>query len=131
MEALYIDKRKDTPKVIFDPQQDIFRFEGKCHPENIRIFFQPIMEWLDSYYEEIKNSDKKLNVDLNFEYLNSASYKFLIELMRKFSVFHENGNLVEITWYYEEEDDDMKESGTELIEMSDIQIPFILKPYKE
>ena len=28
MEALFIDKRKDTPKVILDPQTNTFKFEG-------------------------------------------------------------------------------------------------------
>ncbi len=130
MKALYIDEGKNTPKVILDPANDEFKFEGKCHPENIRIFFQPIMKWLDEYFDKIKNTDKSLKISFNFEYLNSASYKYLVELIRKLSKFHVNGNAVDITWLYDEEDEDMKESGAELIEMSDIKLPFTLHPYK-
>ena len=130
MESLTITKRKDTPTVNFDPENNIFEISGKCHPENIRIFFRPIMDWLDTFFENIKNTqNNKIDLILNFEYLNTASYKYLIEVMRKFYKFHSNNIPVEITWLYDEEDDDMKDSGVELFEMSDVKLPYKLKSF--
>ena len=57
MNILFIEASKDSPKVVFDPTTNIFEISGKSHPENVKEFFKPILEWLNNYLCEIK--DKK------------------------------------------------------------------------
>lgn len=49
MLKLSIKAKKDSPEVNFDPETNIFKVVGICHPENVTLFFQPVIEWLDNY----------------------------------------------------------------------------------
>lgn len=130
MDILRIEPSKDTPLVILDPNTNVFDISGKCHPENIREFMAPVFNWLDNYLNEIKGTDNlKIEFNLNYIYVNSSSFKYLIVLIKKLKEFIENGINVEFVWHYEEDDDDMKESGAELFEMSDINIPYRYESY--
>lgn len=128
MKALKLDKRKDTPRIDFDPESNIFTIEGKCHPENITIFFDPVLKWINDYHDEIKNTaNKKLIFNLKYDYINSASYKYQIELLRNLSKFKESGIEVEIVWHYDKDDDDMRDSGVELFEMCEFKFTHSIK----
>jgi len=124
MKQLKIEATRDTPEVFLDPANNDFIIKGISHPENIKKFFDPIFYWFDNYYEEVKDKkDTQLTLTLCYQYLNSASFKYLVELMKKLLDFHHKGLKVEIIWQYEDDDEDMKETGIELFELSDIDLP--------
>lgn len=132
MNKLFIEASKDSPKVVFDPTTNIFEISGKSHPENVKEFFKPILEWLNNYLCEIKDR-KDINIvfNLKYIYINSSSYKYIIILLKKMKEFHEAGIGIEFVWHYEDDDDDMKESGEELFEFSNIDLPYKFNPYTE
>lgn len=124
MKSLKIDARKDTPRIDFDIEKNIFTIEGKCHPENVTIFFEPVMQWLDDYFQYVNREDVKLlQLNLKYDYINSSSFKYQTELLRKIYQFYASGIPVEIVWHYEKDDDDMRESGIELFEMFELKLP--------
>ena len=84
METLRIASTKTTPEIVLDPNENLFFIKGESRPESVKDFFRPVFEWLDKYYEEIKN-DKTVKIEFNFyfEYINSSSFKYLLELMKK------------------------------------------------
>jgi hypothetical protein len=132
MNPLRIDPTKDSPKVLLDPISNKFEISGKSHPENVREFFRPILEWLDQYFIEIKEKENiQIEFNLNYSYMNSASYKYIIVLLKKMKEFYNQGIKIEFVWHYEEDDDDMKESGIELFELSGVGIPFRFNSYTE
>ena len=45
--------------------------------------------------------------------------------------FHESGIGIEFVWHYEDDDDDMRESGEELFEFSNIDLPYKFNPYSK
>ena len=49
MEILDIRGTTDTPKVLFDPDNNIFEISGRSLPEDVITFYQPVIEWLDDY----------------------------------------------------------------------------------
>ncbi len=49
MEALDIKATNDTPRVILDPENDIFEISGRSLPEDVVTFYQPVLDWLDDY----------------------------------------------------------------------------------
>ena len=122
MEKLYIKPRKDSPEVILDPVSHNFSIIGVSHPENVTQFYEPVMGWLSKYLEEIKSSpaiiDKEIHFRMFFKYVNSATYKYLINLMQLINEYIIVGIKVSFIWNYEPEDDDMKEAGYELMEYS-------------
>ena len=125
MNALRIEAKRDTPEIILDPETNVFTIKGTSHPENIREVYVPVFKWLDEYLEEIKNdSGKKILFEFYYKYINSASLRYLYDLLRKMVEFKDNGIDVEIIWNYAEDDEDMMEAGEELSLLKGIHLPF-------
>lgn len=126
MEKLLIKAKKDSPDILFNPENNEFSIKGVCHPENVTKFFIPVIRWLDEYILELKKTGvkKPIKVIFFFRYFNSATYKFLISLLQKINEFSSLSIPISVEWHYEFEDEDMKESGVELFEFSGIKIPY-------
>lgn len=135
MNKLHIKAQNESPEIIFDPKTNVFSITGVCHPENVLSFFQPIIDWLDGYLEYLKETNRAidLRVIFFFKYFNSATYKYLTILLKKLNEFREQGASLFIEWHYESDDEDMRESGEELFEFSNMKIPheFFKRPFKK
>lgn len=130
MDILKIEATKDSPNVLLDLNSSIFEIAGKSHPENIKEFFKPIMEWLEEFHLLVKASNKyNIVVKFNYIYINSSSYKYIIIFLKKLKELENDGVNFKFFWYYEDDDDDMKESGQELFELSELGFDFELVPY--
>lgn len=130
MKALRIEAEIDSPEIYFNPDTKVFSISGISHPENAKEFYQQILDWLDEYYEYIKNQDpSKIIVDLNFRYINSTSYKYLRDVLRKISSFRSANFEVEVIWNYHEEDEELLHEGVVLFELPDVNLPYKCIPY--
>lgn len=130
MNPLVIEAQIDSPEVSFNPITNVFSISGISHPENAKEFYQKIENWLDEYFESIRNNEpKKLVVDLNYKYINSTSYKYLKEVMVKISRYTATLIDVEVIWNYLEEDEDMLNEGIVLCELPDVNLPYKCVPY--
>ncbi len=130
MKPLKIEAAIDTPEIFFDSESKIFSISGISHPENAKEFYLRVLNWLDEFYEEIKDKEAtKIIVDLNFKYINSSSYKYLREIMRKISNFRSNGISVEVIWNYHEDDEDLLNEGIVLFELPEVKLPYRCIPY--
>jgi len=129
MEKLIIAETKDSPFVQFDTKTNFFSISGVCHPENVTKFYDPIIDWIEKYKEEIKVTKltKPIQLSIFFKYINSASYKYLLTFLQLIEGFTHLGVPVEVIWYYEPEDIDMKEAGIELFEFSGVKLPYTCK----
>ena len=123
MEPLRIKSAIDTPEINFDPGTLLFSISGISHPENAKEFYTKVLVWLDEFFE--KNQDKQVDLitlDLNFRYINSTSYKYLREVLRKLTVFHKKGFNIQIIWTHQAEDEDLLEEGQILLSLPDIKL---------
>jgi hypothetical protein len=130
MEPLYIEPTEFTPKVFFDPENSVFEISGFSRPENVIGFYKPILKWLEDYNDKVlsqnTNFEKSiLTLNLKMTYFNSASSKFLLDIMLEFMKFMSKGNKIEVNWYYEEGDDEIMESGEEIADMLGYNFNFI------
>lgn len=130
MEQLYIEPTEFTPKVLFDPENSIFEISGFSRPENVIGFYRPILKWLEEYNEKVLSqnldfSKSLLTINMKMTYFNSASSKFLLDILLEFMKFHSKGNKVEVNWFYEEGDDEIQESGEEISDMLGYPFNFI------
>lgn len=127
MEKLYILSTKDSPEVLLDPKKDIYSISGVCHPENVTKFYQPVIEWLGSYRDELvkTGSAKSIRFEFFFRYINSASYKYLITLLQKIFELNEVNDNTSVVWYYEPDDTDMRDAGNELFEYSGVKLSYL------
>ncbi|MDD3568483.1 MAG: DUF1987 domain-containing protein [Bacteroidales bacterium] len=130
MKPLKIEAAIDTPEIIFDPATNIFSISGISHPENAKEFYEEILDWLDEFRQEMETKQgQKIIVDLNFKYINSSSYKYLREIMKKVANIKRNGVDVEVIWNYQEDDEDLLNEGMVLFELPDISLDYRCIPY--
>ena len=97
MENINIEKKDDAPKVIMDFEKGLIEFEGECYPENAFEFFEPILEWFNSYFED---TSKTTVINFKLSYFNSATTQVLFDI---FDILDESGHSdLLINWYYDE-----------------------------
>ncbi len=130
MEPLYIEPTEFTPKVNFDPENSLFEISGFSRPENVIGFYRPILKWLEEYNDNVLSMNTQfdksiLTINMKMTYFNSASSKFLLDILLEFMKFHSKGNKVEVNWYYEDGDDEILESGEEISDMLGYTFNFI------
>ncbi len=120
MNTLLIESTKLCPKVEFNPDRNIFEISGESIPENAADFYNPLLKWLDDYelrlYYMKTESGKsaKLTLDIKYDYFNSTSAKFILDIFTKIQKFIIEGYEAQINWHYQKGDTDMLEAGEEL-----------------
>ncbi len=121
MELVSLDSTKKTPEVLLDPDGKI-RIGGRSIPEDASKFYDFILTWVLEYV----NTPKDLTtVDIELEYFNSGSAKFVMQILRELSELVTNGRDLKVNWYYEEGDDDILERGEYYSSILDLEINFI------
>jgi hypothetical protein len=124
MKKLEIAKKANTPSVVFDPNAGHLRIDGRSIPENPGEFYDELIDWLKEYF---KSSKDFTIFDLNLEYVNSGSSKYLLDLFRVIKDETSKGKKITINWYYEEDDEAIMNLGEHY--KSTLKIPFNLIEY--
>lgn len=107
MQALIIKETKDTPAVIFNPEDGIFEISQFSFPENSIKFYNPLLDWLNDF---TINPTPKVDFNFNLEYINTSSSKQIMKLLLVLEILKDNTDLT-IKWHYSEDDSDMKVIG--------------------
>lgn len=126
MEPLKIEPTHKTPKVYFDPGENMFELSGRSIPEDSVGFYQRILAWVDEYS---KNPNAHTNFKFELEYFNTSSSKNILELLKKLEGIHNDGHDVKISWYYDEDDEDMEETGEDYKALLAVPVELIMKVY--
>lgn len=122
MEKLILEPTTNSPRIILDPGENAFELSGESRPENVRNFYMPVLEWLEQFASEFKGS---ATFKFNFEYFNSTSAKYILDIFKLLHSIHEAGNEIHVKWHYEEDDEDMYEVGQEMSRMSGLEFDYI------
>lgn len=118
-----IDGEEFTPNVLFDINDKVFTFSGKCCPENGFLIFNPIFAWFDSNKEFLP---RRFDLVFNLEYFNSVSHKLILRLLHKINVLDSK---VTIIWQYNSEDLCIKHHA-EIYQELIPSLKFKMQPYK-
>jgi hypothetical protein len=100
-----------SPQVDFDFDRHHLRLNGESYPEDVTAFYGPIFEALDDYLAGLGQGSCRFDFELI--YFNSSSAKAIMTLLEKLDRAAEKGASVTVNWYYDEEDDTMRELGEE------------------
>lgn len=122
----YLEEGQKTPKIELNYEKGYLSISGRSIPENSIEFYRPLIEWV---YDYASKPQEHTIMDVRLEYFNTSSSKCLIEVFRTLEVLYVNGKDVTINWYYEEDDEDMQESGEDFREV--IKIPMEMIPYED
>ena len=121
MELISLESTKKTPNVLLDPSGKI-RIGGRSIPEDASKFYDNILNWVLDYCHTPSDST---TVDIELEYFNSGSAKFVMQILRELSELLAEGKDLKVNWYYEEGDDDILERGEYYSSLLDLEINFI------
>jgi hypothetical protein len=101
------EELKNCPGIAYYPESNKLELVGRSIPENPELIFRRLEEWITSHFE--KNNSLLVNVQL--EYINSGSSKYLYEVLKRLTGYSRSGMDVKIKWLYEEDDEAMLELG--------------------
>lgn len=117
--GLFIKGTGKTPEIDFLPGK--LKISGRSIPEDSIAFYQPILSWIEDY---LKNPEQSTKVILRIEYINSGSNRFIYQMLKLLDESFLKGNVVSVSWLYEDDDDTIKGLGQDF--MSLLQVPFKL-----
>ncbi|MDG5800107.1 DUF1987 domain-containing protein [Marinilabiliaceae bacterium ANBcel2] len=126
METIIREGSPKTPYVMLDGEKGLIEIKGRSIPENSVEFYKPLIDWLDTYGEDPKDTT---TVNVQLEYFNTSSSKCILDIFKKLELIYKKGTKVQINWYYEEDDEDMFEAGEDY--QSIINIPFSMFEMEE
>lgn len=121
MEELVIEKTVKTPYIDFDAQSGILKIIGRSIPENPEDFYSKLFDWVKEYF---KSPQEETLINVQLEYINSGSSKFILDLFHLFQEYKIKGHHCKINWYYEEDDEAVLELGKHY--QTIIDVPFKL-----
>jgi len=135
MHKLFIKQTLLTPEINFSPEENIFVIRGNSAPEDVRAMYYPVIEWSHIFVDkvlagEIKIFSKENPVDLQIEltYFNSSSAKFFYDILMGMQRLVKAGIPVNVKWFHDEEDMDMKEAGSDISLLVGMEFTYIAKP---
>ena len=121
MDQYRIEPGRNTPLISLRPDGNM-KISGRSIHENVEEFYQPSFDWVEEY---LLNPPETTCIDIQLEYFNSASAKYIIKLLQKFRlVLFKNKKLI-INWFYEEGDEDILERGEYFASVLDVSFNFV------
>jgi len=134
MQRLYFEKTENTPEINFSPDENIFFIKGTSSPEDVRAIYYPVIEWLKIFIDDVIDgeytnfsSEKALIMQTDLAYFNSSSAKFFYDIFAELKRLSENDVRVIVEWFYDEEDLDQKDAGSDIAAMVEMEFSFIPK----
>jgi len=127
MKKLFIEPTSSSPKVMLDPDKNIFTISGESRPPDVASFYGEIISWFDEYSDHLLSygqGQKPVIFNLDFVYFNSASAKYILDLCKMIAAARIKGAEIIINWHYESDDADMLEAGKEISKIAKIPFEF-------
>ena len=113
MKNLFLEETKYTPQINLNSETGEFTFIGKSYPENTFEFYEPVMSWVNEYFEDC--AKEKTIIKLEIIYFNSSSSKLFFDFFDLVEEASKNKD-IEIHWIYDEENESALEAGEDFIE---------------
>ena len=123
--SLQLEATEDTPLVDLNENGTI-HIEGRSLPENVSLFYTPLIEWAKNY---IKEPAEETHIHIFLTYYNSSSFKCISEFLFKLKEAQPRTRF-HIEWVYEEDDLSIYETGKELEEQLEISFQIIEEPIR-
>jgi hypothetical protein len=134
MQKLYFPPTATSPEIYFSPEERIFYMRGISRPDDVRSIYYPVIEWFRKYIDALVagNSgnysyDSPLKFQVDLEYFNSSSAKFLYDIFLELKRLISSSIPVVIEWIYDEEDTGLQEAGSDMATLVDIEFTYIPK----
>jgi hypothetical protein len=130
MRKLSIEQTSNSPKVMLDPENNVFEISGESRPSDVAAFYNEILSWFDDYslyLVKAQKSDVPPVFNLDFEYFNSSSAKYILDFCKLIAAVRAKGRDITVKWHHESDDMDMLETGREMSRIARLPFEFVQK----
>jgi hypothetical protein len=130
MEKILIERTSSKPEISLDPITGICEISGISMPEDVKVIYSPLLEWLDNFG---KSSFETMEFNFKLTYFNTASAKIILDILLRLDGLAKLGKKVCINWHYKETDLDMLEAVEDYEDMISLpinKIKFVQKIYE-
>lgn len=121
MNDLYIKGTDDTPEIKLLSEENKISISGMSLPEDVKAFYKPVLNWMEEYFG---GENRDTAVTFNMTYFNTASSKMILDMLYIFKKAINNGFHINVIWSYDEEDEEMLETGQDYADIVGIPISF-------
>ena len=125
---MLIEKTVNIPYIHLSLEESKFEIIGNSYSDRADNIFAGILEWIDS---ELPKLQSKLNCVFYLSILNSVTYKNILNILKKFEEYLENGKEISVNWYYDRRDEDNLELANEINKLYNISLNIIEKHAKD
>jgi hypothetical protein len=126
MKPLDIQAGKTTPRIIYSPEENILQILGSSLPENVYSLYEPVVGWIIEFVTD-PVKEPPLRIIFRIQYYNSGTIRYWAEMLSLISGAKSKGLEYMVDWYYEKDDENIREAGTDLSEIT--ETPFNMIPY--
>jgi hypothetical protein len=130
MLPFYSGSSEYTPKTEFSNVTGLFELSGVSRPENVSAFYSRVIDWLKEFEQQCTSTGKwpgnGITVNFRLTYCNSASTKYIYQLLEIILSWRKYGASPVINWYYDESDDKMRDDGQDLSEALEYEFNYKL-----
>lgn len=120
---LVIEEERHTPRIIIDPEKNVFEITGKSFPEDSKQFYKPVFDWFDNHSATLP---KSLDFRFNLFYLSSSSIIAIKQLLIKLRDMRKTTGVdVRVLWHYDADDDDIRKTGEDYVKVTQLDFRFI------
>ncbi|MGB0368782.1 MAG: DUF1987 domain-containing protein [Flavobacteriales bacterium] len=119
VDSLKLEATEDTPEIDFNTSTGVFKISGRSLPEDALEFFKPVEAWLESYVEDCLD---ETTVEMRVDYFNSASTRYIFNILMAFEDIVDAGKQAKIIWYHKSNDEMIQAKGEELSDL--LEVPF-------
>lgn len=137
MHQLYIEQTNTTPEIHFSPDENIFLIRGTSSPEDVRAMYYPVIEWIKIFIDDVIEGEYQLFTNENplkfqtdLAYFNSSSAKFFYDIFTELKRLIKSNIPIIVEWFYDPEDIDQKEAGTDIASLADMEFTFVQRNKK-
>ncbi|MFP3860179.1 MAG: DUF1987 domain-containing protein [Bacteroidales bacterium] len=110
------------PSIDFNFKKGVCEIVGESYMEEAYKFYIPLINWIKEFTEK---ENRKLTLNIKLIYFNTSTTKCLLDIFELMKKYHNNGNEMEINWFYDKDDPDMVEEVKDFEKEADVSINII------
>jgi SiaC family regulatory phosphoprotein len=125
MRAFRRKATNQTPTIDFNYEANELRISGESWLEDAAKFWVPVLNSVREYLGATTNAS--ISVDVQLSYLNTGSFKAMVQLYRSLDDAAKRGNAVVFSWRYRKDDEMARGYGEDLeasVRTTALQITF-------
>src|SRR5215469_7677444 len=125
MKAFRRKATNQSPAIDFNYEANELRISGESWLEDAAKFWVPVLNSVREYLNAA--TDAKISVDVQLSYLNTGSFKAMVQLYRSLDEAAKRGNAVVFSWRYRADDEMARGYGEDLeasVRTTELKITF-------